>query len=91
MSVSGCPRRDEVVEAVEDVVAAHEADAELAAEPELPRDLQHRLGAAARIHAAGVRGDPDAALDDIGKNPLHQRHEVPRVPCARDRGTSVSA
>ena len=39
-----------------------QADLQLAAQPELPRHLQHRLGAAPRIHAAGVRGDADALL-----------------------------
>ena len=51
--------------------------------PQPACDRQHRLGAPARVDAAGVRGDPDATLDDVGQNPLHERHEVPRVAGGR--------
>ena len=86
------PARDEIVEAVEDVVAGHQPDPHLAREPQPPRHLEHRLGASARIHAAGIGGDPDAALPhDVRQDPLHQRNEVARVAGLADPATSASA
>jgi hypothetical protein len=74
---------DELVEATQDVVTRHQPNPDLPPEAEPAGHVEHRLRAAARIHAAGVRGDLDPALDDVRQDPLHQRHEVTRVPGAR--------
>jgi hypothetical protein len=66
----------EVVEAVHDVVAAHDTDACASCEAELARDLYDGAAARRGVHAARVRDHLDVALDARRKDPLHQRHEV---------------
>ena len=70
---------DQLVEPAEDVVARDQPDPELARSPSLRATASTASAQPARIHAAGVRDDADAALDDVGQDPLHERHEVPRV------------
>ena len=85
MSLKRMPAGDQIVEPIEDIVSAHEPDAELALQPEPASHVEHRLGAAARVYAAGVRGHPDAPLDDVREDPLHQRNEIAGVPGAGSR------
>jgi hypothetical protein len=69
---------EERAELVEDVVALHEPHAH-AAQALGPGELDHRLGARARVHASRVRHDHDAALHDLAERRAQRLEEVPRV------------
>ena len=92
MSLSAWPRRDQLVEPAEDVVARSPArPAACRASPS--------LRATSSTASAQPRGFTPPALEVTrmprstmsGQDPLHQRHEVARVAGARDRATSASA
>src|SRR3954471_10247600 len=71
--------RDQLIEPRQDVVARHQPDAHLAPEPELAGHIEHRFGAAAGVHPAGVAGDPNSLARDVGENALHERNEISGV------------
>src|ERR1041384_6619465 len=77
------PAREEAVEAPEEVVAGHDPDPPLTRESALARDLSDGIGAGLGIHAARVRRDLDAPLDDRGQDAFHLRDEIGRVATLR--------
>src|ERR1051325_10031279 len=81
--ISGPPARAEAAEAPEEVVAVHDPDPQLTRESDLARDLSDGIGAGLGIHAARVRRDLDAPLDDRGQDAFHLRDEIGRVATLR--------
>ena len=74
---------EQLVDARQEIVARHHADAQLAARASRACHLEHRGGACLGIHAAGVCDDLDAALGDAAQHRFHRAHEILRVPRRR--------
>src|SRR6185437_6063154 len=72
----GVAARDELVDAVENVIAGDQADCELAGKADPPGNLEHCLGTCPRVYSAGIGGHLDFAAHDVGENSLHEWHEV---------------
>jgi hypothetical protein len=71
---------DQLVEPAQDVVAGHQADAQLVVQADAAGHFDDRFGAATGIHPTGVGGHLDPLADDLGENSLHKRHEVAGIP-----------
>src|SRR5437588_71788 len=78
--ISNVPAGQRPLQAAQQIVSRHDADAQLASEPEPARDIGDGLRAGPRVHATGVGGDLDAPLGDDREDALHRRHEVLGVP-----------
>ena len=68
--------RQQAVQAAEQIVPGDDPNRELAAESEFARHVGHCVRTRARVHAAGVGGHLDAALDNGGQDAFHLGDEV---------------
>ena len=74
---------DQLIQTREEIVARHDADPHRTGHPMLHRDLTNRLGASARVDAAGVGDHAHAARRDRRQHALDRANEVARVTHVR--------
>jgi hypothetical protein len=73
------PRRDQLIEAWQEIIAQHDADTQRGTSFLTTRQGAHRRRTCLRVHAAGVGDDAHAAAGDRGQHALDGTEEIPGV------------
>ena len=71
--------RDQIIDAIENVVAGHNPNFQFTRQAEFARDFAHNGGTTFDVHSASVRNYSNVAVNARRQNLLHQRNKVARV------------